>query len=102
MLTTPEVTANWREFGFPMLDSAQGKVTIMLHTTPKEDRAWMLNKQHQNSNISDTTEDGEAVHFLITVPCFIINPTLTLPLTLQPTLPYIKFPIGDGKKEVNI
>ena len=42
------------------------------------------------------------MQFLITVPYLMTNPTLTLPPTLHPTLPHIKFPIGDGKKKITL
>ena len=43
ILTTIEVTANWRELGFLTMDNVQQTVTMMLCTTPKKDREWMLN-----------------------------------------------------------
>ena len=102
MLTTTAVTANSRELGFSTVDSARRTVTMMLRATPTEDRAWMPTEHPQNSTVADTTGGNGAMHFLITVPCFMANPTPTLPLTLHPTLPHIKFPIGDGKKEVTL
>ena len=35
MLITTEVIENWRELGFPMVDSAHKTVTMMLRATQK-------------------------------------------------------------------